>query len=195
MKIILKNAKLLCREGLFDLLIEDRKVVKINSSIDEKDFDFYLDMEERIITPAPIFYYPEPVDPTSTKLLKNTLINGIKRGYPNFIFNIGNTRVLNKYIKEIEELFESSYLKGLFIENTGASIKGDYISVAIREDISNPKEYFTKLYAIPNTLNEEAYASLTIWDVYDQHIPSSLIPYLIISDGKIILREGYTIFI
>ncbi len=167
MRILLKDVRLLDIESLVDIFIEGSKIRGIRKNIEEHDLDFKLYVDGKIATPPLTLTYREKISdiPTLSEILKS----GIKGGYTTFIFPYIAEEI---DLEEVEKLFNRTYAKRLSLG------EGDI------SPLSKSK-----------TLKVDEEASLVVWDTQRYIEGFFYIPYLVISKGKIILREGKTIFI
>ncbi len=186
MKILLKNAIIRTQnkeEIKTDILIKNQVIKKINKNIENKDADFTLFLEKKVTTPSLILNHPESI--LTFEDLANTVQDGIKMGCTDFIFSLGNIKFIDKIIK----LFKKTHIRGLFIINEDIDFKEE--NIYFTKKIENPENFLIKLYNKPKYIEEGKDASLIIWDTKK----SLTIPYIVISQGKIITREGSFIFL
>ncbi len=184
MRILLKHVTLLNNlEEYYDILIEDRKIKKIENRIDTKEVDFLFQLNGRIISPSLSFILQKPVDIRDYSYFQKLIKNGIKGGYTTYIFQLEKKDIKIEEIKKIDYIFSRNYVKSIF---TGKDIeyKGEF--VRFKKDLQERQE---------KTITEGEEGSLVIWNT-NEYIDKDLlkIPYMVISMGRIILREGRTIF-
>ncbi len=186
MRILLKEAKLPEREGLWDIFIEGEKIESIAKCIEKEDIDFRFCLNKRIVTPPLVFSYTLSSGIEENSLLLEIIKNGIKTGHTFFAFSIKNGKAPNKRrIIEMEEFFRKTYVKGIIMAEGMDKYEGEFIQTG----------YETVDLKRNESIEEKGDASLVVWDtnIYLEGI--TYIPYIVISLGKIILREGETIFL
>ena len=185
MRILLKNVTLLSDlEKNCDILIEDSKIKKVKDRIDDKEVDFLFKLDGKITTPSLSFISQKSVDIRDYSYFQKLIKNGIKGGYTTYIFQLEKKDVKIEEIKKIDHIFSKNYVKGIF---TGKDIEYKSEFIIFEKELQERKE---------KTITNGEEGSLVIWDT-NEYIDKDLlkIPYIVISMGKIILREGKTIFI
>ncbi len=183
MRILLKHATFLNDlNNYYDIFIENDKIKDIDNRINIKDADFSFYLGGRIVTPPLFFISGSSIDIEDPLTLKEVIKNGVKAGYTTYIFQL-KENIDIKEIKKIEHIFATNYIRGLFI-GTQVEYKSNFIE--LKEDLPKIKQ--------ETKIGKEKDGSLVVWDTISYtEIPR--IPYIVISMGKIILREGKTIFI
>lgn len=200
MKILLKDIKITnYKNEKSDILINNELIEKISKQIEYKDADFTFYLEERLVTLPLLFTYPRPVKLLEGyKNLISIVLNGVKTGYTNYIFNIEGLG--EDAAKNICDFFSTNYLKGLFLLDNNINYKyNDFVyfqnlkSLGFKNE-KDIEKYFSKIFKIPKKIEEREEASIIIWDTKNKTDILNSIPYIIVSKGKIIYREGRFIF-
>ena len=188
MKILLKDVVITTQEKKrtqSDILINDQTIERICNNIETKNIDFTFFLEKRVTTSSLILNHPEPI--SIFQNLVDIVKDGIKMGCTDFIFTLKNTKT--DFINQIIKLFKKTYIRGLFTVDKDIDFKIN--DIYFTKNIDNPEEFIIKLYNKTKYIEKGKDASIVVWDTKK----SLTIPYLVISQGKIIEREGSFIFL
>ena len=216
MIILLKNAKFQNKKGewnIKDILIENNRINRIECNIEKKEADFTLFLEKRVVTPGLFYYQEKPLNLMEDNIgvYMQLIKDNIKRGFINYVITLGED-ISHEILKQFSSIFVKNFLRLIFvvnIENKNYHIpfdipyiykdekgriyyNGSLMKNELQKDIVD-NNLFKHILNIEETeIKNNSAAHMVIWDTYGLSMCN--IPYIIIANGKIILREGMFIF-